>query len=320
MKKKILTLLILLLALSLAACGQKAKEKPLILCSIYPEYDWLMNVLGDEAKNFDVKVILDGDTDLHSYQPVARDIADIINCDLLIYVGGEGDAWIDEALSKNKQPEGKLVINLLEELGELALSEEVTEGMQEGLFSHEEEEELDEHVWLSINNAIYSSKLIATSLAKLAPDRATAFEANCQAYTDKLEALNKNYMALKEELSDQTIIVADRFPFRYLVNDLDLKYYAAFSGCSADSEASFKTVTFLADKLKETESKKLFVLENSDNRLAESIFTAADITDGQVLVLDSMQSKNGRPDGDEYSYFIAMENNYRVLRSLVEDL
>lgn len=324
---KIAILVLILIAGSciLTGCGSKKEnKKPLIVCSIYPEYDWLVNVLGECKDDYEIRLILNGDTDLHSYQPVARDIAQIIDCEMLIYVGGEGDSWIEDALNSNKLPADKQIIKLLDEIGENALDEEIVEGMDDA-HGHDDdgdddEKELDEHIWLSVSNAELATKVISDRLGLISPEKADVFSKNCEEYISKLEELNKGYKELakviaadEQEAGAKQIIVADRFPFRYLVDSLSLNYYAAFSGCSADSEASFRTVSFLAEKLKESSSKKLYVLENSDKRLAESIIKTSELDSVETLMLDSMQMASEMSKKADYCYIKAMEYNLQML-------
>lgn len=313
--KKLMALLIfVVMAFMLVGCDrEKDDKKPLIVCSIFPEYDWLINVLGDRAGDFDIKLLLDKETDLHSYQPVAADIAAIIDSDVLIYVGGEADQWISEALSRNKIKKDKIVIKLLDELGENALSEELIEGMQHDVFDrNHDEEELDEHIWLSVENAIIASRVIADKIMEKYPEK-DGIKASAEKYIGELTDLNQKYFEFSKVVGDDYIIVADRFPFIYLAKSLGLKYYAAFSGCSADSEASFKTVTFLADKLENAKIKNMFVLENSDTKLAKTISDTANVSAGRVYVLDSMQYITDRSRQSDYSYIKAMEYNLDIL-------
>lgn len=150
--------------LCLTACSGKTAQdgdkKLKIVTTIFPEYDWVKAILGDEIGNVELTMLLDNGVDLHSYQPTAEDIRKISECDLFIYVGGESDAWVEDAL-KESLNENQRVINLMEVMGENAKEEEVVEGMQaeEHEEAHtdedaeEEEVEYDEHVWLSLRNA-----------------------------------------------------------------------------------------------------------------------------------------------------------------------
>ncbi len=198
-------------------------------------------------------MLLDDGVDLHSYQPTAEDLEKIASCDLFIYVGGESDEWVEDAL-KSKTNKNRVEINLMDALGDSVKEEEEVEGMQsedehehEGEEAESEEPEQDEHIWLSLRNAEVCTQAIADQLKKLDPSNKTEYEDNATAYKEELTGLDKEYQDTVEHAKRKTLLFADRFPFRYLADDYGLKYYAAFKGCSAETEASFKTITFLAN-------------------------------------------------------------------------
>ena len=263
---------------SAEASGKKLK----IVATIFPEYDWVRQILGDEAKNAELTLLLDNGVDLHSYQPTADDIAKISECDLFIYVGGESDGWVKDALKEGKNPDRK-VINLLEALGNNTKEEEVVEGMQAEEEEHEstaagesaaagesseaEEEEgpeYDEHVWLSLRNARELCETIAEDLKSLDSAHASVYDANLKKYEGELDALDQQYQQAVNAAGNKTLLFGDRFPFRYLVDDYGIKYYAAFVGCSAETEASFETVSFLAKKMDELGLKHVMSIEGPD--------------------------------------------------------
>ena len=229
-----------------------AHTKISIVTTIFPEYDWVREILGDKADSAEITMLLDKGADLHSYQPTADDLIKLSDCDLFVYVGGESDGWVDDAL-KNATNKNRKVINLLEILGDSVKEEETVEGMQAEEEDHEdhEEKEYDEHVWLSLKNAKNLVGAISESLQELDPGNKDTYAANADAYVQKLSALDAEYQKAVSAGTYQTVLFGDRFPFRYLVDDYGLSYYAAFVGCSAESEASFETVSFLARKVDE---------------------------------------------------------------------
>ena len=237
----------------LAGCGKQNEQtasdetRLRVVTTIFPEYDWVREILGDKADNAEVTMLLDNGADLHSYQPTADDIVKISECDLFIYVGGESDDWVDDAL-KNAANENMKVINLLEALGDSVKTEEVVEGMQEEEHDHdhdhedadehddakehdhEEEAEYDEHVWLSLKNAQTLCSAISSVLQQIDPDNKDTYAANASAYIKKLSALDADYQAAVDAAACKTVLFGDRFPFRYLAEDYGLRYYAAFAG------------------------------------------------------------------------------------------
>ena len=262
-------------------------EKLKIVTTIFPEYDWVRQIAGDKVSDMDITMLLDNGVDLHSYQPTADDIMKISDCDLFIYVGGESDEWVNDALKEavNKDMQ---VINLLDVLGEQVKIEELVEGMQDT--EHEEEEEheekeYDEHVWLSLKNAETLCDAIAEALGNADPDNKAVYDTNKAAYIDQLVSLDNQYREVADQASVMTLLFGDRFPFRYLVDDYGLSYYAAFAGCSAESEASFETISFLAKKIDELGLKYVMTIEKSDQKIAKTIIENTQNKDRSILTL-----------------------------------
>ena len=345
---------------TLAGCGQSGKKtestaasaessaeasgkKLKIVATIFPEYDWVRQILGDEAKNADITLLLDKGVDLHSYQPNAEDIAKISECDLFLYVGGESDGWVKDALKEGKNPDRK-VINLLEALGNNTKEEEVVEGMQaeeeegskdsesEAATSQaagestaasaesEEEEcpEYDEHVWLSLRNAESICEVITEDLKSLDSAHAAVYEANLKKYTEQLDSLDQQYTDTVKAAVNKTLLFGDRFPFRYLVDDYGIKYYAAFVGCSAETEASFETVSFLAKKMDELGLKHVMTIEGPNKKIAETIIQNTKDKNQDILTLNSMQSTTEQDIESGETYLGIMQQNLEVLKKALQ--
>ena len=309
---------------SLTACsssGAKGNDKLKIVTTIFPEYDWVMNVLGDKASGADVTMLLDNGVDLHSFQPTAADIMKISSCDLFIYVGGESDEWVEDAL-KEAVNKDMIVINLMDELGSAVKEEEIVEGMQEeDEHDHDHEEgevEYDEHVWLSLKNARILVKSISDALQKIDASNAGSYKKNADAYIESLKALDADYKAAVDAAGTKTILFGDRFPFRYMVDDYGLIYYAAFVGCSAETEASFETITFLAKKVDELSLPAIFTIEGKDKRIAETIAQNTASKDQKILTLDSMQSVSSGDIKNGTTYMSIMESNLSVLKEALK--
>ena len=374
MKKFVSLLLIAMLMVgSLSGCGSKAadSDKLQIVTTIYPEYDWVMEILGDKASDAEVTLLLDDGVDLHSYQPTAEDILKISTCDVFIYVGGESDEWVEDALQEATNKD-MIVINLMESLGDSAKEEEVVEGMEghdhdedaeehdhdedatedeaehehdedaeeehdhdEDAEEHEHEEgeeheheegeeheheheegevEYDEHVWLSLKNAAALTQVISDAIQKADSANADAYKSNTEAYIAKLNELDEAYAEAVSEASTNTVLFGDRFPFRYMVDDYNLDYYAAFVGCSSETEASFETITFLAGKVDELSLNAVLTIETSDQSIAKTIVENTESKDQKILTLDSMQSTTADDIKDGVTYLSIMESNLEVLK------
>ena len=307
----------------LTACGGSAAEKPAaergkiqIVTTIFPIYDWVMNVLGDAAAGAEVTMLLDSGVDLHSFQPTAADILKVSKCDLFLYVGGESDTWVDDAL-KEVVNKDMVVVNLLDALGDAVKEEELVEGMEaeeEEGEEEEEEPEYDEHVWLSLRNAAALTERIAKALETVDAANAETYKANAAAYIEKLNALDGQYKAAVDGAKVKTLLFGDRFPFRYLTDDYGLRYYAAFVGCSAESEASFETITFLAGKTDELALPAVMTIEGRDHRIAETVVQNTKTKDQKILTLDSMQSVTAKDVAAGTTYLSVMEQNLAVLK------
>ena len=275
----------------------------------------MREILGDKADHAEVTMLLDNGVDLHSYQPTADDIIKISDCDLFIYVGGESDGWVEDALKEATNKEMQ-VINLLDVLGEQVKEEEVVEGMEaeEEESEDEDEPEYDEHVWLSLKNAETLCNAITDALEEIDPANKDAYATNAASYLEKLAALDGEYQTVVDNAARKTVLFGDRFPFRYLVDDYGLSYYAAFAGCSAETEASFETISFLAGKVDELRLPCVLTIEGAQHKIAETIVQNTAEKNQSILTLDSMQSTTSTDVANGTTYLSVMESNLDVLK------
>lgn len=323
MKRIICLILALALAFTLCACGPKSAPESdgrlKIVTTIFPVYDWVRSIMGTAAQDADIVMLLDDGVDLHSYAPTAEDMLSIADCDLFIYVGGESDEWVEGALESVKNDD-RTVLCLMDVLGDSLKEEEIVEGMQaeeeheegEG-HDHEEGPEYDEHIWLSLLNAQKLCKKIAEALAAVDPQNANAYTGNEAIYSEQLQSLWKDYENAAANARFNTVLFGDRFPFRYLTDDLGLGYYAAFVGCSAETEASFETVSFLADKVDELGLPCVLTIEKSDGRIAQTIIENSYSNGVEILAMDSMQSVTVKDVNAGVNYLSIMQSNLEVL-------
>lgn len=500
-----------------------------VVCTIFPEYDWVKEILGSHAENVEISYLLDDGVDLHNYQPTADDIVKISTCDLFVYVGGESDEWVEDALAEAANKDMK-VINLMDVLGDSAKVEELKEGMQESEHEHdhdhskevstfeddevqdrplsdwegdwqsayplvldgsldeawehksedgkmtaeeykdyytkgyksdysaisihddhikftdndgnetesdyeytgyyiqnwstgtkaamyrfeavdkesgapvyiefndhiiepdkaehfhirmsnesydaivdpegnwptffdaalspeevcdevighdhkdedkdedehdheheeaeaeeehehereEGEEEYDEHVWLSLKNAKVLCTEIEKNIEAIDSANAADYKANLDSYVAKLDELENSFKALVDGSSVKTLVFGDRFPFRYFVDDYGLDYFAAFIGCSAESEASFETIKFLSDKINELDCKTIFTIENSSKDIAEAVISNSGKTDVTIAELNSLQSVSNADISSGTTYLSLMQKNYDVFADVLK--
>lgn len=338
-----------------------------VVSTIFPQYDWVKQVVGDKADNYEFTLLLDKGVDLHSYQPTADDIAKISDSDLFIYVGGESDGWVDDAL-KEARNKNLISINLLKSLGDDAKEEELVEGMQDGEHHHDHDDhddhenhdhddhehhdhddhddhdhhdhedhedhehhdhddheehehhhdgeiEYDEHVWLSLDNAELYVELIRDALIKIDPVNEEAYKNNAREYKNKLDNLDHEFEHVVDNAKYKTVLFGDRFPFRYLVDDYDLKYYAAFVGCSAETEASFETISFLSNKVNDLGLGSILTIEKSDKKIANTIKSNTNSKNQDILEMNSMQSITASDVAAGITYYDIMLGNLEVLKS-----
>lgn len=319
--KKLLSLITAALLLAGANCFAAKKS---IVCTTYPQYDWVMNILGSKSE-FEVTLLQDKGTDLHSFQPSFKDITKVADCDLFVYVGGESDTWVGDAL-KNSRNKNQIAVNMMEVLGDKVREEETVEGMQaeeeededldheEAGHHHDEAPEYDEHVWLSLRNAEVVVNALAQNIAKLDVKNANLYTENAAAYSKQLADLDAEYLKMVKAAGKKTVLFGDRFPFRYLVDDYGIKYYAAFVGCSAESEASFETIKFLAGKVDELGLSSVLTIEKSDKKIAKTIVQSSNNKNCKILEMNSIQSVTKKDIKNGISYLKIMKGNLDVLK------
>ena len=309
---------------ALVACNDApqnntTKESKLsVVTTIFPEFSWAKSILGDQTNSVDFALLIKNGIDLHSFKPTAQDIAKIASADMVIYVGGESDEWIEKALEATPK-KGRTEINLMKVLGDRVKAEEVVEGMQaeeeHEHHHHDEEVENDEHIWLSLKNAEIIVNKIAEELSKLDAAHATVYKQNADAYIAQIQSLDKEYREAVNGAARKTVLFGDRFPFRYLVDDYGIKYYAAFVGCSAESEASFETIAFLAGKMDAESLPVIFTIENSNDKIAKAVLAASkNSKSAQILSINSMQSITEAQIAGGIDYLSLMKSNLDVLK------
>ena len=312
--KGIALLAALVLSLSLlSGCGsEKTETKEItVVTTIFPICDWVRQIVGETES---VKIILleSSGADMHSYQPSADDMVRIADCDLFIYVGGESDAWAENVLKASSNPNRK-VISLMDNLGRAAKEETPIEGAQTEETAAGGSKEYDEHVWLSLRNAQRFCSDIREVLSALDPANQETYTANAESYQTKLKLMDERFAAGAEAYKDKAFIFGDRFPFRYLMDDYGFRYYAAFSGCSAEVSASFETVIFLAQKIDELGLRAILQTENAADGLAETIRQNTAAKDQEILTLNSMQAVTAGEIAGGATYLDMMQNNLSVL-------
>ena len=303
-----------LAAFMLAGCAPKQQQnttKLKIVATTFPQYDWIREIIGKDNTNVDLQLLMKNGGDLHSYQPTAGDIANIADANLFVYVGGESDEWVDDALEEKTNKDMK-VVNMMQTLGDDIDEEE--EGLEKESEDHDHEEiEYDEHVWLSLKRAQKIVKAIADELGELDSTNAKKYQENAEAYIAKLAALDKSYESTVNTVKNKTWIFADRMPFHYLAKDYGITTYAAFNGCSTETNASFNTIVSLAKYADELGIKHIMTIEGSDKKLAKAVIENTTDKNQDILTLNSLQSVSQSDIDKGLTYYGAMEENLKVL-------
>lgn len=351
-----------------------AGNKLTIVCTAFPQYDWVRNLIRGAEDHVQVLLLNSQGTDMHSFQPTAENMVNMAKCDLFIHIGGFSETWVPAALEAAGNPDVKIITLLnhvdkkeesfapgmvhdhdhnhdhahsshtdldaahssnTDAAGGNALSPDAAPGggqdakvLNGGVLpsgnasgnvpdSHDEHEadiEYDEHLWLSLRCAKDSCSTIKDTLCQLDPAYGNLYSDNLTAYCQKLRDLDQRYAAALSGHEDTPLLFADRFPFLYLTSDYGLTYFAAFPGCSAETEASFETIVFLANEMKAHNLHGALILEGSKSDFARTILMAAGCTDGEILTINSMQSVTASQIRDGLTYLSIMEQNLTVLQ------
>ena len=328
-KVSIITALILCVAFITGCSGQEAQrqggsqqeeaQRISIICTIFPHYDWVRQIIGEEnIHRFEVTFLISSGVDLHNFNPSVPDMTRIITSDAFIYVGGHSDNWVEDVM-RRANPD-MATLNLMEVLVETLGEHDLLEGFcdvdcdDDHDRDHHEEPHADEHVWLSLRRAKILCEAIADLLTELDPENAHIYRENADEYIAGLSELDDEYRAAVDAANVTTLVIADRFPFGYMMDDYGLDYYAAFQGCSAESEASFVTIISLANRLNQLGLDVVLVTESSDQSIARTVINSTDAGNQRILVLHAAHSVTVAQAGTGVTYLSIMENNLEVLK------
>lgn len=314
--KKLLSIFlsVILSILFFSGCrSNTGNGKTTIVCTIFPQYDFIKNILGEKTDDYNLELLSHNGADFHSFEPTAADILKISDCDIFVYIGGESDKWVEKVL-KNNQSGNRIDVKLTDVLGENIKTEEHTEGMETHSHGEDTETENDEHIWLSLTNAQIICKYLCDVIIQKDGESKGIYEKNLKEYTDKLKDLDGQYKSVVADAESDTIILADRHPFRYLFDDYGIKCFAAFPGCSTESDASFSTVLFLANKADELGVANICNIESSNGNISDTVIKNCKQPKGTVT-LNSMQNISDKQIADGMTYLSIMEQNLSAIQT-----
>lgn len=290
-----------------------------IVTTLFPYYDFARAIVGDRA---DVTLLLSPGREAHSFEPTPLDAVTISRADVLVYNGGESEEWVEEMLESAGEHIGT-TLNMMEYVN--AHEEEYVEGMQgaeeehhhDHDESHDEEHdedsdeiEYDEHIWTSPQNAITLCGVLCDALCEVDEENKAVYQENCAAYIERLTTLDARFRALRERAARDLIVFADRMPMLYFCEEYDLRYRAAFHGCSTDTEPSLATLKYLIDKVAEEDIPVVYTVDLDSRKIAEVV---AECTGAGIETLYSLQTVS-RADFDAGETYISlMERNYEAL-------
>lgn len=329
MKKKALLTTVTLCLSVFTGCTQASadyvkNDELSIVTTCFPPYDFARAVKGNSDN---ITMLLSAGAEAHSYEPTPLDILKIQQCDVFIYIGGEGEVWADEIL-ESMDTSDKYILKLsdyaelLEEI-DIPGANSAHEHHHHHHDEHEEDEheheeehecEFDEHIWTSPENAISMVQAVCDTLCIADSEKSDEYKANTIEYTDKLCKLDSDFKEMFSGTSENLIVMGDRFPFRYLADEYGLEYYSAFSGCSSETEPGVYTMAFLIDKILENNVKNIFCLEFSTRKVAEKL---SDATGAEILTLHSCNNVSKEDFKNNVTYIDLM---YQNLNSLKEAL
>ena len=272
-----------------------------VVASNFASYDFARAVIGDTAE---VKMLLKPGAEAHDFEPTPEDIIDIKNADLFIYIGGEGEEWVEKILESNNISSSKT----LELMDDMELIEEEDEHSTE-------EAEYDEHIWTSPKNAIMIIQRITDKLAEINPQKVDEYTNNANKYVERLSKIDESFRSIVSKADKNELIFGDRFPFLYFIREYGLKYAAAFPGCSEQTEADAATIARLIDRAKSTNAKVILKIELTSDKIAKTI---AEATGARVMEFSAAHNVSEEDFESGITYVDLMERNIRTLEEALE--
>lgn len=320
MKKILIFAMCLVMAFTFVSCADitSADDGKLdIVCTSFAPYDWIKNIIKN-SENVNLTLLNGKGTDIHSYEPSAEDIINISGCDILIAVGGAGDKWALDAASVSDETVAVSLLGLAgfhEDYGELLSHDHDSECDHSHVDSAET---ADEHIWMSIKNAVFFAEEIAEIICSKDEENSELYKSNLENYVNLLNQLDNEYEKAVSSSPKPVMVVADRFPFLYLTNDYGIECFAAFPGCSADTDASPETVIRLSEAVDEHNLSFVAVTENTTGKTAKAVIENTKEKNQETVVINSMQAVSEKDMEKGATYIGIMEQNLDAIKMLLE--
>lgn len=294
---------------SLCACSSESSYsssdsgKLKIVSTVFPPYDLAKQIAGDNAE---ISILLPPGSEIHNYEPSAKDMIAIRNCDIFLYIGGENEQWAEKLINSN-DTENVTAVKLIDYVP--VLSEDEDEHDHD--HDHEHEHETDEHIWTSPKNAQLMLSAVYDAICKVDPSDKQTYTKNKDAYAKQLSDLDNAYRSAVDNAKNKTIVLADKFPFRYLAHEYGLEFSAAFAACSDESEPGVSTMIKLTKTIKENNIPAVYYLEFSSTKIAD---TLCDETGATKLMLHSCHNVSKQDIENNVSYVDLMKQNLENLK------
>lgn len=295
--------------LSLCACSSESgysssdSGKLKIISTVFPPYDLARQIAGDNAE---ISILLPPGSEIHNYEPSAKDMIAIRNCDIFLYIGGENEQWAEKLINSN-DTENVTAVKLIDYVPTLSEDEDEHDHDHE----HEHEHETDEHIWTSPKNAQLMLSAVYDAICKVDPSDKQTYTKNKDAYAKQLSDLDNAYRSAVDNAKNKTIVLADKFPFRYLAHEYGLEFNAAFAACSDESEPGVSTMIKLTKTIKENNIPAVYYLEFSSTKIAD---TLCDETGATKLMLHSCHNVSKQDIENNVSYVDLMKQNLENLK------
>lgn len=316
--KKIFAAIIAAVTVLLSLCSCRTsfvKQDGLkIVCTTFPQYDYVRNILGSDEN---VTLLISNGSDLHGFEPTAKDIVEIRTASMFVYIGGASDAWVERAVNATENPNLKSVaimdyveILSLKDIESLEFGEHHEHDHSDHDHNHSPQD-ADEHIWLSIKNSIIITNALCDEICALDPEKADIYRANTASYVLKLKSLDNEYEKVFSESERDVLLFADRFPFGYLTHDYGIAHIAAFTGCSSESEVTAETFAHLIEHTNELSLPYVLILEGSDGKTAQTVCEA---TGAKALTVDSCQTVSADDIANGANYLDIMAKNLEIFK------
>lgn len=295
--KRIFISALVLCVIFAASCEKKKKEnaeqisesKINVVATIFPLYDFARATAKEQAN---IAMLTLPGASVHTFEPSPADIKKLQKADVFLYIGGESETWVERILSTLDTSKMKIVRLFDRVKSEIKI-------------------EHDEHIWTSPKNASLMLNEIAKAFCEKDLANCESYVKNSDGYISQINELSQELSQVASSAKRKKIVVADRFPFRYLAEEYGLEYAAAFPGCSDQTNASVATMAFLIKTVEKDNIPYIYHVELSNQNVAKAI---AEQTGAKMLELHSYHNLSKQEFENGATYLDLFKRNVANLR------